>query len=212
MNALVIAALVGMWGAIAPSAVVEQFTSPPPRILTGDETPPGKVPYGVPAIRAAWDYTYLEQNARIEPGKQGAMRTRLHLRLANDGTYQFTYSARWSPGSTANPLGNRYADGVEVTETGKFALSGEILLLEASRTELTKRVRGTVAAPQIIESDRRAYLVRTEEARLHIAGRCAKYQAEPICADGRDVWYQLTTIGGEPARRRDSVPVPKARD
>lgn len=94
MNSLLVAALVGMSGAIAPTSVVEQFHSPPPQILTGDATPPGKGPYGVSAIRAAWEYTYLEQNARIEPGKQGAMRTRLHLWLANDGAYQFTYSAR----------------------------------------------------------------------------------------------------------------------
>ena len=208
MNALLISSWLVVAAGIAPPVVIERFTSPPPQVLTGESLPPGEPPYSIRALQAGWEYTHLEPRARIAGSRPVPLRTRIHLWVGEDGSYRFYYSARWSLSGVANPMGDRDANAVDVEEAGKAVVSGDILLLEPHRTALTRRVKGTIVAQEITDNDRRAYLVRTEPMRLHIAGHCARFQVEPICAEGRDVWYQLTVTPVEPGIRRKSAPKP----
>jgi len=211
MQALLIAAWVGISGgtgflaATASPIVIEQFSSPPPQVLTDETALPGRRPYNASALRTGWQYTYLEPKARVEPGKQVPMRTRIHLWFGDDGVYQLFYSARWSSSGAANPIGARDMDGVDVNESGKFSLSDDILLLEPTRTDFTQRAKGAVVRQEIAENQRRVYLVHAEPTTLHIAGRCASYQVEPICREGSNIWYQLSATRVEPVPRRDTA-------
>jgi hypothetical protein len=130
----------------------------------------------------------LQKDVTIEAGHQDALMFGLMLGFNDNGSYELQYHARWSlPG----------LDGVNVTETGRFSLSGEILLLEPEETRYVELEDNRMMnPPQTIANENRAYVVSLDKARLHLAGRCAKYQVEPICKESRDVWVQLGSQAG----------------
>ena len=80
---------------------------------------------------------------------------------------------------------------MNVEETGEYSLSGEVLLLEPRSTERTDIEKNTVARQQVIANENHVWIVRTEKGRLHVAGRCAKYQVDPICRVSANVWFSM---------------------
>jgi hypothetical protein len=177
---------------------------PPPKPFTGENAVlPGKAPGGAPALRGKWAFGYLQKDVTIEAGHQDALMFGLMLGFNDNGTYELNYHARWNlpaPSIVPIPIGRNAGeglDGVNVTETGRFSLSGEILLLEPEETRYVELENDRmVKPPQTIANENRAYVVSLDKARLHVAGRCAKYQVEPICKESRDVWVQLGSQAG----------------
>lgn len=83
---------------------------------------------------------------------------------------------------------------MQARESGRYHISGAILLLEPETTRVTRRKHGARTV-ETVANDRQAYIVRRESRTLHLAGPCAKYQVEPICSQSANVWYSLQLTG-----------------
>jgi hypothetical protein len=175
---------------------------PPPRPFTGENvTLPGKAPSNASALRGKWAFGHYQRDVVIEAGRQDALMSGLYLFFNENGTYEFHYHARWDlPKPSPIPIGRGSAasmDGVNVDETGSYSVSGDILLLEPNETLYTEVKDAAVVNPrQSIRNENRAYVVSLDKSRLHIAGRCAQYQVEPVCKEARDVWFVLGAQAG----------------
>lgn len=172
---------------------------PPPRPFTEETTSlPGKTPTDAQALRGRWAFGHLQRDAPIEAGKQDLL-VNLLLSFNENGSYELHYHARWdlptAPAISPVPIVRNAGslDGVDVHETGRYSLSGEILLLEPEETRFSEIQDNTVVNAQHIANENHAWLVSLDKAHLHIAGRCANYQVEPICEESRAVWYELSS-------------------
>lgn len=165
---------------------------PAPKAIKSDTTLPGHTPPDAKDLAGMWNFGSNEPGARMEHGIEPLLSYGMILKLEADGRYELAYWAAWG-GRGANRPG---FNGVDVRETGRFSLSGEILLLEPDTTSFAKKTAGSVDR-QSIANERRAYVVRRDKGYLHIAGRCAGYQLEPICREARDVGYALRWGYGE---------------
>jgi hypothetical protein len=159
---------------------------PPPKAIKSDTTLPGHAPEDAKDIAGQWNFSSHEPNARMEHGVEPYLGYGMILKLEEDGRYELAYWAYWGTRSSDSPA----FSGVDVRETGRFSLSGEILLLEPQTTSYARKSAGAVNR-QSIANERRAYLIKRDKGYLHIAGRCAGYQVEPICREARDVGYAL---------------------
>lgn len=159
---------------------------PPPKAIKSDTTLPGHTPEDAKDIAGQWNFSSHEPNARMEHGTEPYLGYGMILKLEAEGRYELAYWAYWGTRGSGSPAFN----GVDVRESGRFSLSGEILLLEPETTAFAKKSGGTVHR-QTIANERRAYLIKRDKGYLHIAGRCAGYQVEPICREARDVGYAL---------------------
>jgi hypothetical protein len=159
---------------------------PAPRVIKSDTTLAGQTPPDAKDIAGQWTFSTHEPNARMEHGLEPHLAYGMFLKLEADGRYELVYWANWGTRGSNSPS---FA-GVDVRESGRFSLSGEILLLEPETTSFARKTGGTLHR-QSIANERRAYLIKRDKAYLNIAGRCAGYQVEPICRDARDVGYSL---------------------
>jgi hypothetical protein len=183
---------------------------PPPRPFTGkNATLPGKIPAAPKSLKGDWGYQYQLQDAHLESGINGRAFFGAALFLKEDGTYEYQYHARWivEPAIPTFPviaslpglpgMGTLELDGVNVTETGKFSLSGEILLLQPKKTERAEVDDNQMEEPKKLPNENRAYLVRIDKKKLlYVAGRCAKFQIDPVCKKATDVAYKFTSEVG----------------
>lgn len=175
----------------------------PPQPYADGTALPGKIPATVRSLSGAWHYGYLLRHEKLENGATGLM-VRVLLTLNEDQTYEMVYAAHWNlpsglsslpvpmPGTTPKP---HLIKGRTVKETGRFSLSGEILLLEPSTTEMSEVQESSAATPrQLIPDENHVWIVRLDSRgtpRLSIAGRCANYQVDPACFRTPTVWYTM---------------------
>jgi hypothetical protein len=156
---------------------------------------PGDAPKKVKQLQSAWGLSHREKQVRTE-GTDGVDRFyHFTLFLEPDGFYRFHYGARWTSGfvppiPSPIPIDNATADGFNVSETGRYFLSGEILLLEPTETTRADIVDNRLVREKKIPNENRGYVVHLDGAKsLHIAGECATYQIEVICREHTNVWF-----------------------
>ena len=199
MYALIVSMLAAGATVFGPAHVVTR-NQVAPKPFTGDATLPGNVARDRKTVSGHWVFNYLQKDATMESGYQGPLHSVIFLNLREDGTYTLNYSANWgfNLGTRGLPLPNVIGmpplhDGVVVHEQGRYSLSDEILLLEPTET-LHSEIEDNkvVKSRQPIASENRALLMRIDGKKLHVAGRCAAWQVEPVCREARDVWFQFT--------------------
>ena len=163
----------------------------PPQPFTERVTLPGNIPADAQAVWGGWMYGYTQKDDVVIEGNRTQLGVSLMLDLKEDGTYRMHYSARW---------GDSFTWGLNVSEVGKYSLSGEVLLLEPQQTEHADIENSRIVKPQTIDNENHVWIVRVEgKSRLHVAGRCAKYQVDPACKASPNVWF---TMKGELKLRR----------
>ncbi|HEU5135729.1 MAG TPA: hypothetical protein VFU13_11340 [Steroidobacteraceae bacterium] len=150
-------------------------------------TLPGKAPSAPRDVHGAWQFFYTEDDAVLDGGRSHLSVT-IVLMLRDDDTYDLLYNARW--GGVAIGVGSR---DVVVRESGTYSLSGEVLLLEAATTNHSEMENNTAVRQQAIPNENHVLLAHVEKKRLHVVGRCAKYQVDPVCRLAPNVWYSLTS-------------------
>jgi hypothetical protein len=160
-------------------------------------TLPGKIPPSVKSISGSWMFHYQLKNAAIEGRDEGDLLVSTVLMLREDGTYQLHYHASWNlPRSVLGGVVPTVDDrggmkGRNVSETGRFTLSGEVLILEPDRVDYAEIEKNTAVHQQQIENEKHTLVIRLDKARLSVAGRCASWQVDPICRDTPIIWYPM---------------------
>jgi hypothetical protein len=188
-----------MNGLIATSAAVIAAVGPifgtlagrtkPPQPFDDNVTLPGKVPPSLKSVSGSWAFNYQLDDAKLESGTTN-LNVGIFLMLSEDGTYQLSYVARWNlPRLPLPPAVSM--DGVNVTENGRFSLSGEVLLLEPDGTAYMNVENNAAKPMQSIANEKHPWIVRLEKAHLSVAGRCASYQVDPICRDTPLIWFPM---------------------
>src|SRR5262245_51634234 len=157
---------------------------PPPKTLPKSSPPMPGVTADKKLLKGHWLFRHIQPHAKLEVGEQQLVYL-IQFEPHDDGTYDLLYQAYW--GGTRNKSDPRFA-GVEVRESGRYSLSSQILLLEAQTTSFTQ-VNGSARSEQTIPNENRAYVAKVDKGFLNLAGRCAKYQIEPICREPFDLWY-----------------------
>jgi hypothetical protein len=164
-------------------------TGPPPQPYTEKVTLPGGIPADVTDLAKSWMYGYSLKDAVLKEGRRELFVT-ITVNLKADGSYELLYGARWGE------LGGVISKGLKVQESGKYSLSGEVLLLEPQTTVRTDIKYDSVVKQQTITNENHVWIVRAEKKRLHVAGRCARYQMDPVCQVEPNVWFSLSAEGG----------------
>lgn len=195
MSSLLLAVSVGAAALLGPVFGTVGRGAPPRPFSGEDAVLPGKPPSNARALRGKWAFGHYQRDVVIEAGRQDALVSGLYLFFNENGTYELHYHARWDLPSGLGSGGSM--DGVNADETGHYSVSGDILLLEPKETFYSElKDNAVVNARQPISNENRAYVVSLDKSRLHIAGRCAKYQVEPVCKEARDVWFVLGAQAG----------------
>jgi len=163
--------------------------NPPPQPYTEKVTLPGGIPADVKGLAGSWQYNYSLKDAVLKEGRRELF-VAVTVNLKVDGSYELIYQARWGE------LGGVISRGLKVQETGKYSLSGEVLLLEPQTTVRTDIKYDSVVKQQAITNENHVWIVRAEKKRLHVAGRCAKYQLDPACHVEPNVWFSLSAEAG----------------
>jgi hypothetical protein len=167
----------------------------PPKAFAEGVRLPGRPPPGVDSLHGKWQFGYEMNDAPLADGNAG-LEVSLAIQLEKDGSYRLTYDARWG-----NPPGRgKDARGITVDEIGTYKLSGDVLLLDPAETLRAELVKSKVVSREPAHNEKHVYVVHWESKRIHLAGRCAKYQVDPICHDYdvENVWY---TLKGSVAKR-----------
>lgn len=171
-----------------------RMSTAPPQPYTEKVALPGKAPDRAEDLLATWEAGYTLENVRIEDENTKPVIT-LTVELKDDATYRLLYGARW--GDLLDVGG-----GLNVSETGIYSLSGEILLLEPRLTTRTDLKSNVVVKKQEIPGVNQVWIVHREKKTLHVVGRCPKYWIEPVCGTSPNVWVkmQIQTSGMRIAR------------
>ena len=178
---------------------------------------PGEMPATARSLSGAWHYGYLLRGTKLENGADDLMVTVL-LTLNEDSSYELIYSAHWDlprglpvlvPLPGAPVLQPHLVKGRSVKEGGHFSLSRDVLLLEPTGTEFSEVQSSSAASNrQLIPDENHVWIVRLDDRgtrRLSVAGRCAKYQIDPVCSRTAIVWYSMQSRDSqspESGRRR----------
>jgi hypothetical protein len=168
-----------------------------PKPFDENVTLPGKIPPSAKSISGSWMFTYQLQNAAVEGRNEGDLLVSTALMLREDGTYQLHYSARWNLprpvlGGVVPTVDERGGmNGRNVSETGRFTLSGEVLILKPDRVDYHEVEKNALVNQQQIENESHTLIIRLNKAHLSVAGRCASWQVDPICRDTPIIWYPM---------------------
>jgi hypothetical protein len=160
----------------------------PPKTFAEGIRLPGKPPPLDSNIHGKWKFGYEVDDAPLADGNADLV-VNVAVQFDADGTYRLTYDARWG-----NPPGRgKDARGITIDEAGIWRLSGDVLLLEPAETMRAERVKNKVVGREPLHNEKHVYVVHWESRHIHLAGRCAKYQLDPICQDYdvENVWYTL---------------------
>jgi hypothetical protein len=190
MNELVIAAPLMMLAGIGSLFGIGADRGEPPKPFDEKVTLQGKVPDRIKSVGGAWEFHYLLEDAKLEVGPRDLV-VSLVLTLKQDGGYHLAYNARWYA-HTGLMVSPSEMDGRNVTESGRFSLSGEILLLEPTETQYREIKENKEAPLQSRPNEKHALIVRLDRGRLVVAGRCAHYQVDPVCRQTPIVWFPMS--------------------
>lgn len=167
----------------------------PPRAFAEGVRLPGKPPPEPDSLHGKWQSGYEVNDAPLAEGNAD-LTVSLAVQLEKDGSYRLTYDARWG-----NPPGRgKDARGITIDEIGSYRISGDVLLLDPAETMRAELLKNKVVSREPVHNEKHVYVVHWESKRIHLAGRCAKYQVDPICQeyDVENVWY---TLKGSAAKR-----------
>jgi hypothetical protein len=202
------AAAQGVFGSIFPSPASWfdsgiQFPEAKP---FGNDSPqlPGQRITQMGKLKGKWFHRQLRRNVELDQVRVPQLYTSMLIDLQADGSYTVDYEAIW--GGASGAANSRYASLV-AHEKGRFALSGSIVLFEATAVDVT-RTNKNGEQRQTIDAERRAYLARLDRNYLNIAGNCAPYQAEDICKRFRSVWFSLPQLQATQGLPKQSLPIP----
>lgn len=157
---------------------------PPPQPFTDLVVMPGMPPMLPKEVFGAWELQYQLDDAQLEDGRTELL-VHLMIDLHEGGSYQLHYSARW--GGIVG-LGTR---GIVVNEQGSWSLSTEVLLLEPSSTGRSEVHDQFVLNQKTIANENHVLIVSRDGKYLHAAGRCAKFQIDPICRTATNIWFTM---------------------
>jgi hypothetical protein len=201
MNTLIAASLAAIAAATVFGDV--QRDSKPPQPYNDKVVLPGKVPPTAKSVGGSWQYSYSLHDAPLESGRSDLVVGTV-LTLNEDGSYRLHYHARWNfprapipiPGQVPMPLPvpttpSGGLDGVNVSEDGRYVLSGQVLLLEPEATRLANLDNNRVVNERTLENEKHVLIVRLDKTQLAAAGRCASYQVDPVCKTTPLVWYTM---------------------
>jgi hypothetical protein len=160
---------------------------PPKRFVEGVRLP-GKPPASAKDLHGEWQLGYEAYDVQTSEGTAEII-VNMAIDFKPDGNYQLVYSANWGN----PPLKGKNAVGVTVEESGTYKLSSDVLILdpvESTRSDMVKR-KATSREP--VENEKHVFVVHWETKRIHLAGRCAVYQVDPLCLDTdvSNVWFTL---------------------
>jgi hypothetical protein len=143
---------------------------------------PGKPPAAAANLQGAWEMDYSEDDVTIDSYNVELI-VKMVVQFNEDGTYRLRYDGRWGKGKDAR--------GVTVDEAGSFKLSSDVLILDPVEVTRTDLVRNKPAGSLGLANDKHLFVVHWETKRIHLAGRCAGYQVDPICKDWQteNVWF-----------------------
>jgi hypothetical protein len=158
----------------------------PPKPYSESTRLPGKAPPAAGNLHGAWKLQYSEDDAQIEDFN-GELIVNLVVQFEADGTYRLQYTARWG-----NPPGKSIdARGVTVDELGTYKLSGDMLIFDPEQVTRTDFEKSKPAGSVGLANEKHLLVVHWEPKRLHLAGRCAPYQVDPICKNWQieNAWF-----------------------
>ncbi|HUQ09228.1 MAG TPA: hypothetical protein VM146_02855 [Steroidobacteraceae bacterium] len=143
---------------------------------------PGKPPAAVADLYGAWEMDYSEDDVTIESFNVDLV-VKLVVRFDADGTYHLQYNGRWGKGKEAR--------GVTVDESGSFKISSDVLILDPTEVTKTDIERNKPVSSLGLANEKHLLVVHRETKRIHLAGKCASYQVDPICKDWQieNVWF-----------------------
>ncbi len=145
---------------------------------------PGKPPIMDKELVGAWELVYRLDDAQLEDGRAELL-VNLFIDLREDGSYELNYSARWGG------IAGYGARALTVSEQGTYSRSGEVLLLDPSRTVRSEIQAQVVVSQTPIPDENHVLIIRRDGKYLHVAGRCAGYQIDPICRVTPAIWYSM---------------------
>lgn len=157
---------------------------PPPQPYTELVTLPGMPPVMDKELFGGWELVYRLDDAALEDGRAELL-VNLFIHLHEDGSYELDYSARWGG------IAGYGARTLSVSERGSFSRSGEVLLLEPARTVRAEIRSQVLVSQQTIPDENHVLITRRDGKYLHVAGRCAKYQIDPVCRATPTIWYSM---------------------
>ena len=107
------------------------------------------------------------------------------LQLNEDGSYRLRYTGRWGK--------KKPSEGITVDESGTFKLSSDVLILDPIETHKTVLEKNKPVNNYSLGNEKHLFVVHWETKRIHVAGKCAPYQVDPICKDWQveNVWFTL---------------------
>ena len=156
---------------------------PPPQPFNDGVKLPGKA-MAADNLHGAWRFDYDLEEAPLESGA-ARLSVVVFLDLADDGRYALNYIARWGE------LVGIGGSGISIHEKGTYSLSGEMLILDPATTIRSELRDGTVIDDRMVDNEKHVLIAHGERKRLHLAGRCAKYQVDPVCRTSPNIWYSM---------------------
>ena len=158
---------------------------------------PGKPPASAKEMLGAWQMDYSVDDVQVnENDFRVDLLVNLVLQLNEDGSYQLRYTGRWGK--------KKPSEGITVTETGTFKLSSDVLILDPIETQKTVLEKNKPVNEYALGNDKHLFVVHWETKRIHVAGKCAPYQVDPICKDWQveNVWFTLQGGAKKLSQRR----------
>jgi hypothetical protein len=171
-------------------------TNHPPQAFDEQVTLVGEAPESIKSIKGAWEYEYWIPEVPLDSGEQADLRIFTVLKLHENGKYELGYNAVWNlPDPVLGDLVMKVdVNGIKalhVFENGRFALSGEVLLLEPAKILYSEVENMHTKQLKYLPNVNHSLIVRHEKESLSVAGRCATYQIDLVCKDSPIIWYTL---------------------
>jgi hypothetical protein len=160
---------------------------PPRRFVEGVRLP-GKPPASLQDLKGEWQIGYEAYDVQTSEGTAEIV-VNMAIEFKEDGHYQLVYSANWGN----PPLKGKDARGITVEESGTYKLSSDVLILDPEQSTRSDMVKRKATNREPIGNEKHVFVVHWETKRIHIAGRCASYQVDPMCLDTEvsTVWFTL---------------------
>lgn len=149
---------------------------------------PGKPPEAASDLQGEWRLGYEAYDVQTNEGTAEIV-INFAIQFKADGRYQLLYSANWGN----PPLKGKNAHGITVEESGVYKLSRDVLILDPAETIRSNMVKRKPVDRETVDNEKHVFIVHWETKRIHIAGRCATYQVDPMCLDTdvSNIWFVL---------------------
>lgn len=186
------------FGGISRQTAMTSFPEAKP-YGTGSRPLPGMQVLDASKIQGKWLWRETRTNVDFEGVRVPTRVTTMTLELKTDGSYTLDYTVYWGLANSSKPEDQQ--GGLIAKETGRFAVSGSVLLLEAQPLDVIRQGKFT-RKTEALPADKRAHIVRLDGNWLNIAGPCRSYQVETVCARNPTVWFSLLKDGARATGKR----------